>query len=426
MTYNDFFNLAKEKGLETIQITEETVIGSETIVLNESLEDYSTINKVTYSVKAEKNNKTEKLSTDYLDETIIDLLIEKLDNTDSNYQDNYLDNKRTDNINKNVNITINKEVEKLKGFNKLKNNYKHITNLENYYTESYEKTRIINNKDTDISTDSHTYKYIVEATAKDNNEVANYSKSILTTNKEEIDFETLANIAMERAELSLNKQKLETKKYNILIDSSVVSSIISRIAAMLSAESIRQKTSCLANSINQKKFSDKLTIVEMPLDNNHPGYTAFDNEGTTTINKTIIDKGIIKTYLYNNKEANIENISSTGNGYDSISTRNMYIEPSTKSIEDIIKSIKDGIYVTDFMGSQNTAISCSTGNISLQIFGFIIIDGKIVSSFIPCIMTTTIFELFSNIEEIASDLTFEKKTSASPSILVSNISVAAE
>ena len=164
----------------------------------------------------------------------------------------------------------------------------------------------------------------------------------------------------------------------------------------------------------------------MPLDNNYPGYTAFDNEGTTTINKTIIDKGIIKTYLYNNKEANIENILSTGNGYDSISTRNMYIEPSTKSIEDIIKSIKDGIYVTDFMGSQNTAISCSTGNISLQIFGFIIKDGEIVSSFIPCIMTTTIFELFSNIEEIASDLTFEKKTSASPSILVSNISVAAE
>ena len=339
---------------------------------------------------------------------------------------NYLDNKRTDNINKNINITINKEVEKLKGFNKLKNNYKHITNLENYYTESYEKTRIINNKNTDISTDSHTYKYIVEATAKDNENIANYSKSILTTNKDNIEFEKLANIAMERAELSLNKQKLETKKYNILIDSSVVSSIISRIAAMLSAESIRQKTSCLANSLNEKKFSDKLTIVERPQDDKYPGYTAFDNEGTTTINKTIIDKGIIKTYLYNNKEANIENISSTGNGYDSISTRNMYIEPSSHSLEDIIKSIKDGIYVTDFMGSQNTAISCSTGNISLQIFGFIIKDGKIVSSFIPCIMTTTIFELFSNIEEIASDLTFEKKTSASPSILVSNISVAAE
>ena len=135
MTYNDFFNLAKEKGLETIQITEETVIGSETIVLNESLEDYSTINKVTYSVKAEKNNKTEKLSTDYLDETIIDLLIEKIDNTDSNYQDNYLDSKRTEDINKNINITINKEVEKLKGFNKLKNNYKYFTKPLNNYKQ---------------------------------------------------------------------------------------------------------------------------------------------------------------------------------------------------------------------------------------------------------------------------------------------------
>ena len=78
------------------------------------------------------------------------------------------------------------------------------------------------------------------------------------------------------------------------------------------------------------------------------------------------------------------------------------------------------------MGAQNTAISCSTGNISLQIFGFVIKNGKIVSSFTPSIMTTTIFELFSNIEEIGSDLTFEKKTSASPSILVSNISVASE
>ena len=426
MTYNDFFNLAKEKGLDKVQITEETVIGSETIVLNDSLEDYSTINKITYSVKAEKNNKTEKISTDYLDQTIIDLLIEKLDSTDSNYQDTYLENKKTLEQNKDINITINKEVERLKEFNKLKSKYKHITNIENYYAESYEKTKIINNLNTNISTDSHTYKYIVEATAKENDKIANYSKSILVTNKEKIDFEQLANIAMERAELSLNKQKLETKKYSILLDSSVVSSIISRIAAMLSSELIRQKISCLANSLNEKKFSNKLTIVEMPQNRTYPGYTIFDNEGTTTINKKIIDKGIIKTYLYNNKEANLENVDSTGNGYDSISTRNMYIEPTTKSLEDIIKSIKDGIYVTDFMGAQNTAISCSTGNISLQIFGFIIQDGEIVSSFTPCIMTTTIFELFSNIEEIASDLTFEKKTSASPSILVSNISIAAE
>ena len=45
---------------------------------------------------------------------------------------------------------------------------------------------------------------------------------------------------------------------------------------------------------------------------------------------------------------------------------------------------------------------------------------------LSCLCYSLDISEFSNIEEIASDLTFEKKTSASPSILVSNISVAAE
>lgn len=426
MEYKKFFSLAESKGISNIQITEETEFANEIIVLNNTLEDYSTINKTIYTVKAEYNGKTEKTTTDYLDESIIDLLLEKINNTDSIYQDNYLSKSENNIIERKINVTVNEEIELLKKLNELKNKFTCITNLENYFIESYTKTRIINNNGVDIATDSHTYKYIVEATAEKDGEITNYSKSVLTTNKAEINFQNIATMVMTRADQMLDKQPIKTNKYNVLLDTSVASSIIGHIAEMLSSENIRQKTSCLTNSLNNQMFSHKLTILENSREKSFPGFTIFDKEGTKTANKVLIENGVIKTYLYNNKEANLENTISTGNAYGGIGTRNMFITPTDKSLEDTISQIEDGLYITDYMGASSTSINCSTGNISIQIFGFIIKDGKLTSSFKPCIMTTTIFELLTNIEEICSDLTFEKKSVGSPSIFISNISVAGE
>lgn len=425
MTHQKFIDLAKSKGFTNIQITEETNYACEIIILNDSLEDYSTVSKIVYTVKAEYNGKTEKTTSDYLDESIIELLIEKVKNTESNYKDKYLTNRKNNNINKKININVDREIALLKSLNELKKQYQYINNIENYYTESYIKTRIINSNGIDIATDSHTFKYAVEATAKKDDEVTSYSKSILTTKKEDIEFEKIINTVLKLAEQQLNKEKLETNRYNILLDSSVAAGIINNISTMLSAQNIRQKTSCLEGTLNSRQFSEKLTIIEEPLSEKYPGYTIFDKEGTNTINKTLIEKGIIKTYLYDNKEAAISNKDSSGNNYGAIGTRNMYVVKGQKKLEETIKNMKNGIYITDYMGASSTSINCSTGNISLQIFGFIIRDGKIIKSFNPCIMTTTIFELLNNIEEICSDLTFERKSIGSPSILISNISVAA-
>ena len=78
MNYNEFLGLAKQKGLDNIQITATTVESVEIEFIDEKLENYVNTNHVDYFIKAEKNNKTETLSTDYLDEDIIDLLLIKI------------------------------------------------------------------------------------------------------------------------------------------------------------------------------------------------------------------------------------------------------------------------------------------------------------------------------------------------------------
>lgn len=426
MSYKEFIKLAEKKGITNIQITIETSINNEIYYINNILEDYSDISKTIYNIKAEYNEKVEYVYTEYLEESIIDLIIEKTTITDTKYEDEFLPPKKIKGITHDKKISVNKISKKIKELLELKQKYPLIKAHEFAYSDDYEETRIVNNKGLDITTSSHTYRFIVEATAQNNNESASYSRKVLTTNKEAIDFENIIIEVLDMASKQALKEKLETKRYDIILDSSVVDSVLSTLKNMLSAQSIRKKTSCLTDKLNNKLFSDKLTIIEEPLNDKYPGYTLFDKDGTDTNNKVIIEKGVLKTYLYDVKEAKLKGINSTGNNYGQISARNMYIKPSDNNLEQLFSKMKDGIYITDKMGASGTSMNENTGNISIQVFGYIVKDGKIVSGFHPAVMGTTIFELLSNIEEIGSDLIFRRKDIGCPSLYIKNISIAAE
>lgn len=426
MNYQEFITLAKKKGITNIQITIETLITNEVYFINDTLDDYSDITKTTYSIKAEYNGKVEQVYTEYLDESILDLLIEKANLVDSKYEDEFLEEKQEKGITHSKEVSVKVEIEKIKELYELKKKYPLVKSIEFYYSDNYEETKIINNKGLDITTSSHTYKFLVEAVAEKDNESSSFDRSILVTDKSQINFEEMVIEVLEKATKQVKKEKLETRKYDIVLDSSVTNSVLSAVKDMISAQSIRKKTSCLAGKINEKIFSEKLTVLEEPQNDNYPGYTTFDKEGTTTSNKTIIENGVLKTYLYDSKEAKLEKIESTGNYYGQISTRNMYIKPANNSVEELLNKMKDGIYITDKMGASGSSMNESTGNISIQVFGYIIKDGKIISGFNPAVMSTTIFELLSNVEAVANDLTFIRKDLGTPSLYIKNISIASE
>lgn len=425
MTFNTFFNKAKDKGIKNIQIVETTENIGQIELVNKELETFEISNHTGYQIKAEYNDKTVKAAADYLDETILDTIIMKATYTDSKYQDGYLTDKTQNNkINNTPQIEMSKELKLLKELDDIRKDYPEINNLTLSYSEIYEKKRIINSNGVDIVTDCHLYEFVPQIVVQDKDKTTSYDRVYLKTTKEDLDMKNNLITDIKMAIKQATKEKLQTKKYNIIIDSTVMKHILSNFIDMLSATNIRQKISCLEGKLNEKIFSDKLTITEDPTDKNYPGATIFDDEGTKTKKKEIIKDGILKTYLYNIKEAKEQNEESTGNGYGEISTKNMYINPGNKNLDEMMNTLENGIYITDCMGSMNTAINPNTGNISLQIFGFIVENGKIKCGFEPSIMTTTIFELLSNIEEIENKVTFTKQSVGSPCLLINNISIA--
>ena len=424
MNYNEFLDLAKQKGLDNVQITATTVEAVEIEFIDEKLENYVNTNNTDYFIKAEKCKKTETIETDYLDEEIIDLLLMKINNTDSNYENEYLEKKEIKDQKEKVEIDADKEFEILKNIYKYKEKDKRISKITSAYEDSYIKTKIINSNGANLETSSHNYLFYIDVLVEDNDEGISYDKQVLKTNKEDIDFNKIINETIDEALIMIDKEDLQTKKYNVVLSTKVASRILSHLEDMLNQKSIRTKTSCMCSKLNEKIFNDNITIIEDQPNEKYPGFRLFDDEGTETKTKSVVENGILKTYLSNIKEAKINNSKSTGNGYGNISTRNMYLKPSTIKYDEILSELKDGIYITDYMGSSNTAISTTTGNISIQIFGFVVENGKIKCGFNPCIMTTTIFELFNNVKLIGDTIEFTNKKAASPILLVENISIA--
>lgn len=424
MNINEFIGKAKNYGLDNVQITATTIESVEIEFIDEKLENYVNTNHTNYLVKAEKGKKTESLTTDYLDEEIIELLLIKIKNTDSEYENEYIPKKEVKQNKEKIEVNVDKEFDILKNIYKYKEKDKRISKITSAYEDSYVKTTIVNSNGANLETESHSYLFYIDVLVEDNNDGISYDKQVLKTNKNDIEFDKIINSTIDEALLMINKKDLETKKYNIVLSTKVASRILSHLESMLSQTNIRTKTSCMCSKLNNKIFNEKITIIEDQTEEKYPGYRLFDDEGTETIRKTIIENGILKTYFSNIKEAKINKSQSTGNGYGNIAVRNMYVKPSNYNLDEIFKELKDGIYITDYMGASNTSISTTTGNISLQIFGFIIENGQIKCGFNPCIMTTTIFELFNNVKNIGNSIEFTNKKAASPVLLIEDISIA--
>ena len=424
MTKDEFFKVAEEKGIKNIQVAETTQNIGQIELINNDLETFDISNHISYQIKAEYNDKTVKSKSEYLDESVLDVLIMKAKLTDTSYQDDYLqDTTNNNSLDENIDIELSEDLVHLRNLDKLRKEYPELTNLTLSYSEIFEKKKISNNNKVNIETSSHYYEFSPEVIIKNAKEINSFTRTFLGTKKENIINKENLKETIEMAIKQVTKEQKGTKKYNIIIDSSVMSTILSSFVDMISATNVRQNISCLKEKINKKIFSDKLSIIEDPLNKDYPGYTVFDDEGTKTYKKDIVKNGKLMTYLYNIKEAKEANCHSTGNGYSGISTKNMYIKAGTKSLTELFKDLDNGIYITDCMGSMETAINCNTGNISLQIFGFVIENGKIKCGLKPSIMTTTIFELFGNVEEISNEVIFTERAVASPCIYFKDISI---
>lgn len=421
----EFMKIIEDKHFIPTQITIFTTTSTDIETINDKLHKYNVDNSTTYEIKSKINGKYVKVTTNYLDEEIIELLEFKSQNIEKNYEDSIIEKsmKIRSNQRKKSHPATNTIVNKLLNLNNLRKRHPKINSIESAIQIEKITKRIINTNGLDIETTNFVNAIYVEVTGKDNESISNINDLKYTDNIEKENLEQLTENLIEKVEISLKKEVVKSGTYSAILSQDFMSKMLSQAISLFSKENVRIGTSCLEDKIGKQIFSKKLTIIENPLKKEYPSYTKFDNEGTLTCQKKIIENGVLTTYLYNTKEAILDKKLSTGNGYGKINVRNMYIKPGRATFNKLLEKMQNGLYINKYMETGGTVLNLSTGEISVQVFGFIVENGKITKGLESCILTTNIFDLFTNIKLIGNDLDFKTINVGSPSILVENVSI---
>ncbi len=144
----------------------------------------------------------------------------------------------------------------------------------------------------------------------------------------------------------------------------------------------RKKTSIFSDKLDKKVAEDFITIVDdgtLPSDR---GSLNFDDEGNPTENTVIVNRGILTSYLHDRISSGYYKVKPTGNGrrqsFRNIPVprmRSTRMENGPHKPEEIIASVKNGIYVNSFSNGQ---VNIGAGDFTFFVkAGYIIENGKL-------------------------------------------------
>ena len=298
------------------------------------------------------------------------------------------------------------------------------------YEEEENKISIINSQGLNLSQKTVDAMCYCETLAKENDDSKTGFKYQIIANYDEFDPEKVAIESAKEAISQLLAEPVKSKKYKILLDASVMASMISSLKRSLFGENINKNKSKLVDKLNQKIASSKVTLIEEPHSKKYPFYyRSFDDEGVATSTKKIIDKGVLKTYLYNLESAKEANVETTGNGYKNsplgvvaTNTALLVLKPGKKTKEELMQKMKSGLYITGIQGIH-AGMDGLSGNFSLQANGYVIEDGKIVKPVNLITIAGNLFTLFETIQDVANDSMITYSGVECPSVFVKSLVV---
>ena len=419
MNNNEFFELCINRGFSNIEITIYDNKEYVSEVENEKINFIDIKNNIFYKVKAKKENKTVILDSNYLNEDLIDLLEEKIEYIDSNVEDKFLDLLDNNNI---IQIKENKDfskyVDKIINLTKLEED---IFNLTATLSYNISKIQIINDKGVNIENVNSYYDFAIISYGRKEDKVVNAYRTVMQKDFNLNELVILRKEVIEEVKNKFNKNKINSKKYKCLFKQEVIEELLSEIIEAISLKSVNLNLSLFKDRIGEKIFSEKISLVEDPCGESNITRYLFDEEGNKTYKKSIIENGILKLFISNNKESSKNNMISTSNAFDEIGVRNLMLLPGEKSEKEIIKNIKKGLIITDIAGAGGQAIDIVSGSISLLVNGFYIVNGKVDYYFEQAIMTSTIKEIFNNVLEISNTVQYSNEIVRSPSLLIDDI-----
>jgi len=168
----------------------------------------------------------------------------------------------------------------------------------------------------------------------------------------ELDSEIAGSEASKLARDGQNPEDINPGKYEVILGNEAVSTILVFLAVYgFNAKSKIDGMSPI--NLDQQQFDEKITLLDTPEDKDSIGFK-IDASGSKKSNLEIIKNGVSCSYFHTRRTAKELNAQNThhelfgwGENFGGIGT-NLKLQPGSKSLEEMISEVKNGIYINEF------------------------------------------------------------------------------
>ena len=221
----------------------------------------------------------------------------------------------------------------------------------------------------------------------------------------------VSNTATEFAQTvvnSLGTHKLEESfKGEMLLTPMAANEMIEEaIAHAINSDAMQKKSSHFAGKIGKQVASDLLTVEDDATNVQGLNASSFDREGVFHRRNVVIEKGILKKFLYNTHTASKDSVRSTGNAGGStsspptVSTTNFLVKPMRSSIDTLVSEIDKGIIISRFSGNVNPVNGDFSGVVK---GGRLVMNGTIKHPVKEVMVAGNVFEALRRLNGISRE-----------------------
>jgi PmbA protein len=237
--------------------------------------------------------------------------------------------------------------------------------------------------------------------------------------------EEVGREAGERAARRLNPVKIKSQAIPVIYDRRAASSLVGHLISAAMGNAVARKSSFLQNSLNEVIMPAAISIIDDPHMPRGLASRPFDGEGLPGAKMALIDEGRLRSWFLDLRSARQLGLPPTGHASrgtsspPSPSSTNVYMEKGKLTREELLKSIKSGVLVTELIGMGTNMV---TGDYSRGASGFWIDNGQIAYPVSEITVAGNLKDMFRTLVP-ADDLEFRSSVNA-PSILVEGMTIA--
>lgn len=186
--------------------------------------------------------------------------------------------------------------------------------------------------------------------------------------------------AGERAVRKLGARKIKSGKFPVVFEPRTARGLLNHFLGAINGSSVARGTTFLKDHMDKAVFADGVTIIEEPHRARGVRSKPCDAEGLANTNHTLIDNGVLTTWIMDLRSARKLGLAPTGHASrgpsspPSPSVTNVNLVPGTQNPEDMIGEINQGLFITDAFGQGVNGV---TGDYSRGVAGFWIEDGQL-------------------------------------------------